>query len=135
MLLLSSRAGALAQRIGPRIPMTVGPLLCAGGLVALAGVGRRAPYLTALAPGMALFGLGLSLTVAPLTATVLSATESGREGIASAINNAVSRIAGLIAVAIIPAAAGFHAAMEMSAGLLILGGLVAALMIPSRPIT
>ena len=135
MLLLSSRAGALAQRIGPRIPMTVGPLLCAGGLVALAGVGRPAPYLTALAPGMALFGLGLSLTVAPLTATVLAATESGREGIASAINNAVSRIAGLVAVAIIPAAVAFQGGMWASAGLLVLGGLVAALMIPSRPIT
>ena len=106
MLLLSPRAGALAQRIGPRVPMTVGPLGIAAGLVLLAGAGEGDAYATAVLPGLVVFGLGLALTVAPLTTTVLAAAPVEQAGVASAINNAVARVAGLLAVALLPAVGG-----------------------------
>ena len=109
MLLLSARAGMLAQRIGPRIPMTVGPLVVALGMVLLGRVDPGTTYWETVLPAMIVLGLGLSLTVAPLTATVLGAVEDAHAGIASAINNAVARIAGLLAVAVLPAAAGLNA--------------------------
>ena len=77
MLLLSSRAGALAQRIGPRLPMTLGPLICAAGMLLFLRVGEAASYVSDVLPGVVVFGLGLSLTVAPLTTTVLAAAPSG----------------------------------------------------------
>jgi EmrB/QacA subfamily drug resistance transporter len=109
MLLLSARAGALAQRIGPRIPMTVGPLVVALGMVLLGRVDPGTSYWATVFPGLLVLGLGLSLTVAPLTATVLGAVDDSHAGIASAINNSVARIAGLLAVAVLPAAAGLTA--------------------------
>jgi EmrB/QacA subfamily drug resistance transporter len=105
-LLLSARAGALAQRIGPRLPMTVGPLITAVGLALLGGIGAHADYLRDVLPGMVVLGLGLSLTVAPLTAAVLGAVEDRHAGVASAVNNAVARVAGLLAVAVLPLLSG-----------------------------
>ena len=106
MLLFSARSGALAQRIGPRMPMTLGALIVALGMVLLGRVEPGTTYWTTVFPGVLVLGLGLSLTVAPLTATVLGAVEDSHAGIASAINNAVARIAGLIMIAVVPAVAG-----------------------------
>src|SRR5205823_607414 len=102
MLFLSPRAGRLSQRIGPRIPMTVGPLVVAVGLVLLAGIGPGTTYFTGIFPGLVVFGLGLSLTVAPLTAAVMGSVEENHVGVGSGVNNAVARIAGLLAVAVLP---------------------------------
>src|SRR5437588_5270680 len=106
MLVLSARAGAMADRIGPRLPMTLGPIVAACGLLLLLRVGPNASYLTDVLPGVTVFGLGLALIVAPLTTTVLAAAESGHAGIASGVNNAVARAAGLLAVAVLPLIAG-----------------------------
>jgi predicted MFS family arabinose efflux permease len=114
MFTLSRRFGALAIRIGPRLPMTAGPLIAGGGLLLLGGVGTHPSYLADILPGVLLFSLGLSATVAPLTATVLSAVEQRRAGIASGVNNAVARIAGLVAIAVVGAvvASRFDAALD-----------------------
>ena len=106
MLLLSSRAGALAERIGPRLPMSLGPLLAATGFLLTLRIGRAASYLGDVLPAVVMMGLGLSLTVAPLTATVLNSADPRYAGTASGVNNAVARSAGLLAVAVIPAVAG-----------------------------
>jgi EmrB/QacA subfamily drug resistance transporter len=147
MLLLSARAGALGQRIGPRIPMTVGPLLCAAALVLLSMVGQNADYFTRVLPAVLLFGLGLSALVAPLTATALGALDDAHAGIASGVNNAVARAAGLLAVAVLPLAAGigtgnltiaadlhptYRNAMLICAGLMVSGSIVAAIFVPGR---
>jgi EmrB/QacA subfamily drug resistance transporter len=97
MLLLSARGGALGARIGPRIPMTVGPLLAGAGALLLAGIGPGTSYVTGVLPGVVAVGAGLVLTVAPLTATALSAAPDHLAGVASATNNAVARVAGLLA--------------------------------------
>jgi EmrB/QacA subfamily drug resistance transporter len=110
MLAFSSRAGALAQRIGPRLPMTLGPLLSAGGVLWLSTVGADASYVEDVLVPVLLFGAGLALMVAPLTATVLDSAEDRHAGIASGVNNAVARTAGLLAVAVIPVAAGIAGA-------------------------
>jgi EmrB/QacA subfamily drug resistance transporter len=144
MLLLSSRSGALGTRIGPRIPMTVGPLVAAVGIALLSGVGTGTTYLTGVLPGIVVFGLGLTLTVAPLTATALAAAPDHLAGVASATNNAVSRVAGLLAVAALPLVAGVGAglsdpdvladahpvAMLTCAGLLAAGAVVSAIGVP-----
>jgi EmrB/QacA subfamily drug resistance transporter len=104
--LLSPRAGALAQRIGPRLPMTVGPLMIAAGTLLLAFVDGSSPYVVEILPGTVLQGLGLAVTVAPLTATVLGAAPDALAGIASGVNNAVARAAQLLAVAALPVAVG-----------------------------
>jgi EmrB/QacA subfamily drug resistance transporter len=109
MLLFSARAGAIAQRIGPRIPMTVGPLLCAVGLALLTLVEPGRSYVEAVLPGMLVFATGLTLTVAPLTTTALSSVASHLAGVASGVNNAVARTGSLVAVAAIPVIAGFTA--------------------------
>ncbi|MEY2464447.1 MAG: hypothetical protein QOH64_2585 [Acidimicrobiaceae bacterium] len=106
MLLFSARAGALAQRIGPRLPMTVGPVIAGVGVALLGEVKPGATYLTGVLPGVLVLSVGLTLTVAPLTAAVLAAVDDQHTGIGSAINNAVSRIAGLLAIAVIPALVG-----------------------------
>ena len=144
MLLLSARSGALAQRIGPRLQMTVGPIVIAAGLALFARIGPGGNYLTEVLPAMIVFGFGLCINVAPLTATVLSAVPAEHAGTASAINNDVARAAGLIAVAVLPAAAGlsgssylhpaefsagFRMASFISAGLCVGGGILCAVFI------
>jgi EmrB/QacA subfamily drug resistance transporter len=101
MFLLARRFGALADRIGPRLPMTVGPLVAAAGLALLLMVDERGDFATQVLPGVVVFGLGLSITVAPLTAAVLQAADDSDAGIASGINNAVARVSGLVAIAVI----------------------------------
>jgi EmrB/QacA subfamily drug resistance transporter len=106
MLALSSRAGALADRIGPRVPMALGPIGVAIGFVLLSRVQQGATYPGTVLPGVIVFGLGLTLTVAPLTASVLAAAPARHAGIASGVNNAISRSAGMFAIAVIPGIAG-----------------------------
>jgi len=106
MLLLSTSAGRLSQRIGPRIPMGVGPIVAGLGLALFTRIGEGASYVTDVLPGVLVFALGMSITVAPLNVTVLSAAGADRAGVASAINNTVARVAGLLAVAVIPVVAG-----------------------------
>jgi Na+/melibiose symporter-like transporter len=121
MLLLSPRSGALAQRIGPRWPMTIGTATCCVGLLLMTRVGAHASYVADVLPAVTVFGLGLSLTVAPLTATVLASADVRHAGVASGVNNAVARAAGLLAVAGLPAvvgltAADYHVAARFSHG-------------------
>ena len=146
MLTLSARAGALAQEIGARIPLTVGPLVIAVGLMLLTRIEPGDSYLGGVLPCVIVFGLGLTLVVAPVTATVLAAADARHSGIASGVNNAVARIGGLLAVALLPLLAGltgdafydpramtdgFHTAMFLCAGLAAAGGLLAWLTISS----
>jgi EmrB/QacA subfamily drug resistance transporter len=109
-LLLSARSGALAQRIGPRWLMTAGIASCAVGLALMTRIGPHASYFADVLPAVAAFGLGLSMAVAPLTATVLASADVRHAGVASGVNNAVARAAGLVAVAALPAAVGLGAA-------------------------
>jgi EmrB/QacA subfamily drug resistance transporter len=140
MLALSARAGMLAERIGPRLPMTAGSLGIAGGIALLSRVQEGATYFGTVLPGVIVFGLGVTLTVAPLTATVLASAGARHAGMASGINNAIARGAGLIAIAVIPGVAGltgdayrdpalfangFRTAMLISAGLAAAGGALA----------
>jgi len=106
MLLLSSRSGALAARIGPRLQMSVGPLVIAASFLLFIRIGGSGDYLTAVLPAVVVFGLGVAIMVAPLTATALAAAPADHAGIASAVNNDVARAGGLIAVAVLPALAG-----------------------------
>ena len=106
MLALSARAGQLAQKIGPRTPMTFGSVTCAVGVLMMRGIGADAQYVTEVLPAVTIFGLGLAVLVAPLTATVLAAVDVRHAGVASGVNNAVARAAGLMAVAALPALAG-----------------------------
>jgi EmrB/QacA subfamily drug resistance transporter len=106
MLLLSARAGALAQKIGPRIPMTVGMLVAAGGMLLVGRIGEDSSYVRDVLPAVVVFGLGLAAVVAPLTATVLATADVRHAGVASGVNNAVARAAGLLAVAAIPPLTG-----------------------------
>ena len=141
MLALSARGGALATRIGPRLPMAGGPLVCAVAVLLMLRIGPGAGYLTDVLPAVVVFGLGLSLMVAPLTATALASADARHAGLASGVNNAVARAAGLIAIAVIPAAAGlggdsytdpaafdagFRTSAVVCAVLLVAGGLLAA---------
>jgi EmrB/QacA subfamily drug resistance transporter len=147
MLLFSARAGALAQRIGARVPLTVGPLVIALGLLWMTQIEPGDSYLTAILPAVLVFGAGLTLVVAPVTATVLAAADSRHSGIASGVNNAVARVAGLLAVAVLPIVAGltgegfydpakmtdgFHMAMFACAALAALGGILAWLTISAE---
>ncbi|MDE1668622.1 MFS transporter [Nocardia gipuzkoensis] len=147
MLLLSAPAGRWAQAHGPRIPMTAGPLLAAAGLVLLLRIGPETTYLTDVLPGVLVFGLGLAVLVAPLTGAVLGAVPASEAGIASGVNNAVARTAQLLAVASLPGLAGisgalgdpaafddgFATAMWLCVGLLVLGGMLAAVLLrPER---
>ena len=106
MLALSARSAALSARIGPRLQMTVGPLVIAVGMALFARVHGDGDYLTEVLPAVLVLGLGLATIVAPLTATALSAAPAEHSGIASAVNNDVARTASLIAVAVLPALAG-----------------------------
>jgi EmrB/QacA subfamily drug resistance transporter len=108
MLLFSSRAAAVSARIGPRLPMSVGPMLCAAGVLLLALIGRHASYVVHVLPGMVLFAVGLTTLVSPLTTAVLAAAPDRHAGVASGINNAVARAGSLLAVAALPAIVGLH---------------------------
>jgi len=114
MFALSSRFGALADRFGPRVFMGGGPLIAGAGMLMLLGVGVHVDYATEILPGLLLFSLGLSMTVAPLTAAILGGVSQDEAGIGSAINNAVARVAGLIATVAIGAlvAAQFSSSLD-----------------------
>jgi EmrB/QacA subfamily drug resistance transporter len=116
MLLFSPLAGELGQRIGPRVPMTVGPLVLGAGMLMLSRVERGDEYLEAVLPGVIVFGVGMTIFVAPLTAAVLGALPDERAGIASAVNNAAARLAQLSASAALPAAAGLSASTAVAPG-------------------
>jgi EmrB/QacA subfamily drug resistance transporter len=103
LFFLSSRFGALSDRLGPRLFMSAGPFIGGAGLLMLVAVDRDADYLTQILPGVLIFGLGLAMTVAPLTATVLGDADEHQAGIASGVNNAVARVAGLLAIAAVGA--------------------------------
>jgi EmrB/QacA subfamily drug resistance transporter len=139
MLLLSARMGRLAQRIGPRVPMTIGPIVAGVGLAMLVRVGMHSSYVADVLPAVLVFALGLATTVAPLTATVLAAAPAHQVGVASAVNNDVARAAGLLAVAVLPGVAGissraydhpaalstgFHHAVLIAAALCAFGGVL-----------
>ncbi|PRY46339.1 EmrB/QacA subfamily drug resistance transporter [Umezawaea tangerina] len=106
MLVLSARSGRLAQRVGPRVQLVVGPLLVGTGMLLLRNAEPGATYLTGVLPGITVFGLGLATVVAPVTATVLAAAPDRYAGVASGVNNAVARTGSLVAVAALPAVAG-----------------------------
>ena len=140
MLLFSARAGALAQRIGARIPLTLGPLIIAAGMLLMTTISPGDSYVTGILPAVLVYGVGLTLVVAPVTATVLAAADANHAGVASGVNNAVARVAGLVAVAVLPLIAGitgeafydpqamtdgFRTAMVVTAAVAALGGVIA----------
>ena len=153
LFVLSPRWGRLASGTGPRLPMTLGPIVGGLGLLLLLRVDSGADYLADVLPGILVFGLGLSATVAPLTATVLDSVDERHVGIASGVNNGVSRVAGLLAIAVLgaivsarfaalaPGVSGgpltaaaasastsaFHLGIAIAGALMIAGGLVSAL--------
>ena len=153
LFVLSPRWGRLASGTGPRLPMTLGPIVGGLGLLLLLRVGSDADYLADVLPGILVFGLGLSATVAPLTATVLDSVDERHVGIASGVNNGISRVAGLLAIAVLGAivsarfaalapnvsggpltaaaasasTSAFHLGIAIAGALMILGGLVSAL--------
>jgi EmrB/QacA subfamily drug resistance transporter len=149
MLALSARSGQLAARIGPRLQMSVGPVVVGVGLAMLSLVTSGSSYVMYVLPGVVVFGLGLAITVAPLTSTAMSSAPAEHSGIASAVNNDVARFGGLLAVAILPAlagitgtaylhpaalAAGFRTAALISGAMCVAAGLLAAFTItnPAR---
>lgn len=152
MLLLSPTSGRVAQRIGARVPMTVGPLVTGVGMLLLSRVGPGTRYLSGVLPPVVVFGLGMVITVAPLTAAVLASVDDSRVGVASGINNAAARLAGLLAVAILPGVAGidpghslasgiatgYASALRIAAGLCAAGGVLAWLFVrrtaPVQPV-
>jgi EmrB/QacA subfamily drug resistance transporter len=144
MLVLSGRSGQLAARIGPRLQLSAGPLVTGAGLALLTLAPSGPSYVRYVLPAVLVFGLGLAITVAPLTATAMSAAPADQAGIASAVNNDVARFGGLLAVALLPAlagitgtaylhpdalAAGFRTAVLISGALCAAGGLLAAVTI------
>jgi len=134
MFVLSPRAGRLSMRIGPRLLMTIGPVIAGAAVAVLARLPAHLNYWRDLLPPLLGFSIGLALTVAPLTTTVLSDAGAGDAGVASGVNNAVARVAGLIAIAVVGIAAasggthltkhGFHLAMLVTGLLLIAGGTI-----------
>jgi EmrB/QacA subfamily drug resistance transporter len=149
MFALSARSGQLASRIGPRLQLSVGPVVVGVGLAMLIMVTSGSSYVVYVLPAVVVFGLGLAITVAPLTATAMSSAPAEHSGIASAVNNDVARFGGLLAVAVLPAlagitgtaylrpaalAAGFRTAALISGAMCAAGGLLAAFTItnPAR---
>jgi hypothetical protein len=133
LFVLSSRFGALSGKYGPRWFMATGPVIAGLGTFYMSGVNMPANYWTELLPGILLFGLGLSVTVAPLTSAILGSIQSKQAGIGSAVNNAVARIAGLLAVAVVGILIGtsvdlqgFKIGITACSALLIIGGLISA---------
>ena len=154
MLTLSARSAALAARIGPRLQMTAGPMVIAAGMALFTRVHGSGDYVTQVLPAVLVFGFGLAINVAPLTATALSAAPAEHSGIASAVNNDVARVASLIAVAVLPVLAGitgdaylhpealtkgFHTAVLIAAAVSLAGGVLAfatirnPVRVPDRP--
>ncbi len=141
MLAFSARSGRLAARIGPRLQMSVGPVVVAFGMALLSRMTPTGPYLTDVLPAVLVLGAGLAITVAPLTSTAMGAAPDTRAGVASAVNNVVARTAGLLAVSVLPflagltgdsylhaneLATGFRTAMLIAAGTCVAGGALAA---------
>ncbi len=134
MFVLSPRVGRLSMRFGPRLFMGVGPLVAAGALVALVRLRPGFDYWSELLPPLLAFSIGLSMIVAPLTATVLADAGEADAGVASGVNNAVARVAGLVGIAVVGAAvagadnrldvSGYRLAMWITAGLVAAGGVV-----------
>jgi EmrB/QacA subfamily drug resistance transporter len=150
MLAFSARSGQLSARIGPRLQMSVGPVVVGAGLALLAMATDHGSYWTQVFPAILVFSIGLAITVAPLTSTAMSAAPAEHSGIASAVNNTVARAAGLFAVAVLPLAAGltgaaalspteladgFRTAVYIAGATCAAGGLLAVLTIrnPARP--
>jgi EmrB/QacA subfamily drug resistance transporter len=144
MLALSARSGQLATRIGPRLQLSAGPFIVGAGLAMLTFSTSGSSYVAYVLPAVVVFGLGLAITVAPLTATAMSSAPAQHAGIASAVNNDLARFGGLLAVAVLPPlagitgaaylhpdalAAGFRTAVLISGGLCAAGGLLAAVTI------
>lgn len=135
MLTLSSRIGALATKFGPRLFMTIGPIIQALGMLLLLNIHSPANYFTAVLPGVILFGIGLATTVAPLTITVMGSVSDKSSGIASGINNAVSRAAGLIVIAVLGlfgAANSYHFTMLLCAGLVTVAGILSFILVQNK---
>jgi EmrB/QacA subfamily drug resistance transporter len=136
MFFLSPRMGRLSMQYGPRLFMALGPIIAGASVVAYARLPEHPTYWLDIVPALLVFAVGLSLTVAPLTTTVLADAGPGDAGVASGVNNAVARIAGLLAIAVLGIAAagggdhltahGFHVTMGAVAGLLVCGGLIGA---------
>ncbi len=150
MLLFSSKAGELGAKIGPRWPMTIGPMVSAVGIIMLLGVGENPNFWIDVLPGSIVFGAGITLLVAPLTTAVLAAAPAEQTGIASGINNAVARTASLLAVAAIPPIAGiaganfsnpevfspgYRTGMWICAGMLVVAGVCAMTLIHGRKVS
>jgi EmrB/QacA subfamily drug resistance transporter len=142
MLVFSARSGRLAARIGPRLQMGVGPLVVGGGLVLLSRAPDGRGYVTYVLPAVLVIAAGLATTVAPLTSTALNSVSESHAGLASAVNNDVARLGGLIAVAVLPAlggiaglgylhpvtlAHGFQRAVVIAGTLCVVGGVLAAI--------
>jgi MFS family permease len=134
LLFFSGRAGAIGEKFGPRLPMTFGPLIAASSMLLYLRVDEDSSIIEVLVPGV-VFGIGLTILVAPLTTSVLASAPADQAGIASGINNAVARTAGLLAVAAIPPLAGIAGADFSSpevfspgyrTGMMIVAGMLAA---------
>jgi predicted MFS family arabinose efflux permease len=137
LILLSGRVGALAGRLGPRWFLTFGPILAGIGILLLLPLTEGSDYIWHILPGISLFGLGLAATVAPLTTTVLASVHRDDSGIASAVNNAVSRVSGLIVVALLGlfgAGQAYQFAVLLCGGLAIVAGILSALLVRNVPV-
>jgi predicted MFS family arabinose efflux permease len=139
MFVLSPRFGMLSGKFGPRLFMTLGPIVAGVGFLTMLRISQHINYATELLPGVILFALGLSATVSPLTAAVLGSIHKQEAGIGSAVNNAVARIAGLVAIAALGTITGatlnvdgFHRGIGAAAVLLIAGGIVSAIGITNK---
>jgi hypothetical protein len=137
MFFVSPRMGRLSMQHGPRLFMSLGPILAGVSVLAYTRLPQNVDYWIDIFPALLVFSVGLSATVAPLTTTVLADAGPGDAGVASGVNNAVARIAGLLAIAVLGIAAagggdhltahGFHITMGIVAALLVCGGLIGAI--------